>query len=252
VNTQEKIILVSAETRVTAANSAWALSLPAKALAEFDQAILSNELDSEKSEIIKFQKAIIHYQEERHDEALMISQKLSSELSEHSNLHSKVQALIAHCLIRMGSIAQAEEPLVAAFTSAPYQHRSEFAFQIGELLVKLGRWEDAESYLKTIDNSEDLAGQAARILAEISLSNKSYDRASNIIEQGLISFPENFKDAWSYYARASLAANKKDYPKLELILQEARQKLAPSDTWLNMLEADYEITLAKSKEANSL
>ena len=239
---------INPETRVTVAKSAWALSLPEKALYEFEQALVSTELPASEQQIARLSQAIIHLQEQRPDQGLVIARKLAEELPSDSALNAKVQMLIGNCLIAMGLKTQAEEHFALAFTQASYQERSEVAFQLGELLSQLGRWDESESYLKTISQEDDRAIDAQLLLLEINFNNKKYAQAEKYLSEISSSFPESLKTPWIYYVRGSLAVNKNDQELLNEVVRESQNKLAPSDPWLNMLQADYELFLARSKK----
>ena len=240
---------LSADSHLAAAKSAWALSLPDRALSEFDLAADTNQITREQQEQIRFSKAIIHFQEGRADEALMQSQKLSGDLNESSPFRARVLALAAQCLIRMGSKAQAEEKLVQAFVESSYLDRADIAFQLAELQNQLGRWEEAKRYLRTIGFEEERSPEALRLLVQISISLKEFEEAQTWLEKSKEMFPEHFRDAWTYYVSGLLAAQKGDGFKLEEILTEAQQKLAPSDGWLTLLQAEHESLLASSIRA---
>lgn len=240
---------LTAESHLTAAKSAWALSLPDRAISEFESANISGQLSQEQTQQARLSTAIIHFQEGRPDEALMQSQKLLNDLNESSAFRARVLTLAAQSLIRMGSKAQAEEKLTQAFLEASYLERSDIAFQVGELQNQLGRWEEAKQYLRTINSEEDRAPEAIRLLISICLARKEYEEAQSWLDKAQSEFPEQFSDSWSYFAAGLLAAHRADAPKLEELLEQAHQKFAPSDSWLTLLEAEREAFLGTSIRA---
>lgn len=240
---------LSADSHLAAAKSAWALSLPDRAMEEFDAAIASEQINKEQVEQARFSKAIIHFQEGRADESLMQSQKLLSDLNESSPFRARVLTLAAQSLIRMGSKAQAEEKLVQAFTEASYLERSDIAYQLADLQNQLGRWDEAKQYLRTIDLEEERAPEALRLLVQINLARKDFKEAQTWLTKGQETFPEQFSDAWVYYVTGLLAAQRGDGQKLEETLTQAQQKLAPSDGWLTLLQAEHESFLANNIRA---
>ena len=205
--------------------------------------------NKEQEQQTRFSKAIIHFQEGRADESLMLSQKLLGDLNESSPFRARVLTLAAQSLIRMGSKAQAEEKLVQAFKEASYLERSDIAFQLADLQNQLGRWEEAKQYLRTINFDEDRSPEALRLLVQISISRKEFEDAQTWLSKGQELFPEQFSDSWTYYAAGIVAAQRGDGERLENILTQAKLKLAPSDGWLTLLDAVNESFLATNIKA---
>lgn len=240
---------LSTDSYLAAAKSAWALSLPDRALSDFDLAVESEQLSREQKEQIRFSKAIIHFQEGRADESLMQSQKLYADLAESSPFRARVLALAAQSLIKMGSKAQAEEKLIQAFAESSYLERSDIAYQLAELQNQLGRWEEAKRYLRTIGFEEERAPEALRLLVQISISLKEFSEAQAWLDKSREIFPDQPRDSWTYYVSGLLAAQRGDGRKLGEIVAEAQEKLAPSDGWHTLLQAEHESFLARSMKA---
>lgn len=240
---------LNGDSHLAAAKSAWALSLPDRALTEFEAASNDTQLSLEQSLQARFSKAVLHFQEGRADEALIQSQKLLELLKDSSPLRARVHVLAGQSLIRMGSKAQAETELLKAFGDASYLERSDIAYQLAELQNQLGKWDEAKQYLRTIGEDDERAAEALRLLSQICLARNEYEDAERWITQGRQQFPEQFNDSWTFYARGVLAAQKNDETSLLQVVTEAQQKFAPSDPWLTILDAEQEAFLAAPLKA---
>lgn len=232
--------VVTAEARVAAARSAWALGLPERALAEFDEALHTEGLPAVERARLHLSQGIIHFQEGRYHVALIHAEKASAELSEPSPLRAKVRLLAAESHARLNAFGRAEEFYLSAIAEAAPEDKADIHFMLGECQRPLGKLEAARENFEKVPLRHERTPAAVRHLAEIALETGRFDSAGFWLRRGREEYADRFLDSWTDYALVRVAAHEGASAELREIRARAETTYPPSDGWLTLLVAEAE------------
>ena len=228
------------ESTIAAGRSAWALSLPDRATALFDEALKDTTLPAAERARVLLSKGIIEYQENRHQVAALYAERAMKLLESPSPLRAKVWALHGQTLAALKNYGAAEDKLVNAIAESEPTEAAELHFQLGEVRLKLNKLEDARLDFESIPMGNDRIPQAMRYLGEIALQTGKMSQVSFWLNRGRSEYPDSFLDSWVDYALAEAAIGSDDLEELRRIRIEANQKFAPSDYWITLMNAAAE------------
>jgi tetratricopeptide (TPR) repeat protein len=228
------------DTHVAAAKSAWALGLTRKAADLFDSVLRGEELDLDERSRITLSRGIIEFQEERYQEATLFAEKAASYLPEKAPLRGRALLLWGQSLIKAKQYSTAEEKLWRAMAEVSPGDRPDVAMSLGTAQLKLGKLGDAERSLKGIPTDHQLAPEAVKLLAGISMQTGQNDRARFWFDKGRADYSDAFVDSWVDYGQLNLALKGDDLPKARKIFEQAQRRLPPSDAWLIVMQASLE------------
>jgi len=232
--------IATAQSRVAAAKSAWALSLPDRALAEYDGAIRQGGLEPEDLARIYLGKGIIEHQEGRNEVAMLDAQKSMEQLHEASPLRSQVLALWGESLAAMKQFAPAEEKYQQAMLEAEPEGKPELAYLLGETQFQLGKYEDARLSLEKVPLRNDRTAEAIRLLAQVALQQDKPSLAAFWLGKGRHEYPDQFLDSWTDYIMVKGAIDTGDLVTERTLRIDAQKRYAASDPWLALLNAAAE------------
>ncbi len=228
------------QARIAAAKSAWALSLPDRALEEYDGAIRQGGLATIDLARIFLGKGIIEHQEGRHQLAILHLEKALPLLPEPSPLRAQVLSLWGESLAAMKQTAPAEEKYIQALTETDPESKPEMYFLLAQVQLELGKYEDARGNYEKIPLRHDRAPEAVRRLAEIGVHQGNFEAASLWLEKGRTSFEDAFLDSWTDYVLVRGALSKGDKELVKNLKSQADKRYPPSDPWLALLNAAVE------------
>lgn len=228
------------EASVSAAKSAWALGLPDMAIEEFDRALKDETLPAEQRALILLSKGIIEFQEGRFQLATVYADRASKILRDPSSLRGRVWLLWGESLFRQKQYPAAEDRYIKALSEVRAEELPSANYYLGVCRLNLGRPEDAKNNFESIPLDSEHAPSAVRFLAQISLDAGLTPRASFWLSTGREQFPESFLDSWVDYALVRIAIEDGDIKRVRTLREQAMGKYAPSDHWLNLLEAAAE------------
>ncbi len=228
---------------LSAAQSAWALSLPHLAIENYEKALRDPQLSDIERARIELTRGIIELQEGNPQVAVLFAERAHERLKESSPLRSKIWLLWAEALMRLGSTGAAEEKYKNAQIEAAPEDRGEINFLLGQCQLNLGHQSDAIANFAKVPLNSQRTPDAMRALALLSLETNDFTQASFWLETGRVKFPERFLDSWVDYALVTIAARANDTAKVEELRKAAVAKYPPSDPWLTLLEAKAEVLL---------
>ncbi len=228
------------EAAVAAGKAAWALSLPNRAIEEFEKALQSENLDDVQRGRLLLSRGIIEYQENRHRVAILYAEKALGVLKQASPLRAKAWLLWGESLSRLKSYGAAEHKYLKALEESPEADAPAIHYLLGVAQQKLGKLKEARENLEKIPLYHDDTPNALRRLAEISLAEKKFEEAAFWLKRGRRDYPESFLDSWVEYALLEIAIQRKDKTAVAQIQEAAQQKYPPSDAWLSLLNAAAE------------
>lgn len=228
-------------TVLAAARSAWALSLPDRAISEYEKALGSEDLSPKEKARAYLSRSIIEYQEDRYRVAALYAEKTISMLPAPSPLRAHAWLIWGESLYELDSFGAAEAKYETALIEATLEARPDIHYRLGLCQLRLGNLESARSHFQQVPLSHPRTADAIRHLAHIALDQGSYDHALFWLEKGRSEFPDEFLDSWVDYAlvRASLQSSKP--LRARKIQENAQKKYPPSDYWLTMLNATLEV-----------
>lgn len=229
------------EATIADARSAWALSLPQKAIQLFDEALEQQNLPPLDRARILFSRGIIEYQEGKYQVAALYGERSQQLVSEAGPFRARVWMLRGESAAKLGNFGSAEDFLQHALEESSMEDEGEIRFQLGEACMRLNKITDAEEHFKAIPVSSDNIPKALRRLAEIALMKGEADKVIAWIEKGKKDFPDQFLDGWVSYALMQAAIKKRDILSVRKIRDEANKRYAPSEFWLSLMNASAEL-----------
>lgn len=235
-------------TRISAAESAWALGYVSQASRIFDQVLREENLSPEKRAKLLLSRGAIEFQEGRYQESALFAQRAVESLQAGSPLRVRAQLLWGQALVRGKRYASAEDILTQALKDSGAVDRPEIALTIAEVQLNLGKLNDAEKILKVIPADHEYAGKAVRMLSQIALQKDDTSRARFWLEKGRDNYSDTFLDSWADFSLASLALKQGDVDTATRIVEGARRRYPPSDRWLILIEARLEQELWKERQ----
>jgi tetratricopeptide (TPR) repeat protein len=232
--------VVSSASRVAAGRSAWALSLPERALEDFERAALDPELDPIEHARIHLSAGIVHFQEGRYQIAVVKAEKATELIATPGPLRSKAWFLWAESLQRLGSLGVAAERYGQALAEAAPEDRPEIHYALGLCERRLGKFEAAREHFEKVPLRHERTPMAIRQLAEVSLEMKNYPSVTFWLARGRTEYPEQFIDSWVDYALVRAAISRGALDEVRELRTEATGKYPPADGWLTLLNAAAE------------
>lgn len=239
------------EAVLAAARSAWALGLPDRAIAEFDKALQKQELDRKQQARAWLSKGIIEYQEQHYQVAILFAEKAINMLSRAGALRSKAWLLWGEGLYELASYGSAADKYSKALEEASVDEQADIHYRLGLCKIKLGQLSDARSSFEQIPLGHERTASAIRYLAQIAIETKDFTSAAFWLKRGREEYPNDFLDSWVDYALVKIAISEQDAAEVVRIQSTATQRYAPSDRWLNMLNAAVEVYRWQSTQDRS-
>jgi tetratricopeptide (TPR) repeat protein len=240
--------VATTQALLSAAESAWALSLPQHAIERYEKALHDQSLSNEERARIELTRGVIELQEGNPQTAIVFSERALSRLTSPSGLRGKVWLLFAESLMKLNAAGQAEEKYKRAQAEVDVSEKAEVDFLLARCQLILGRTHEAiENYARIPLNHERTA-EAIRSLSLLSLNAGDYSQALFWLETGKSKFPEKFLDSWVEYAILLVATKDKNLNKVREIRDAAVAKFPPSDPWLTLLEAKAEAFLWENRQ----
>jgi tetratricopeptide (TPR) repeat protein len=231
---------VTTEATVAAGKAAWALSLPERAIEEFERALQDKNLGAVERARLALSRGIIEYQEGRYQVAILYAEKAIGNLAKESPLQAKAWLLWGESLARLNSFGAAEHKYQKALAASLPAERPDVHFLLGVCQMRLGRPNDARDNFERVPLQHARTSMAIRNLAAISLDEKRFRQAEFWLKKGRAEYPDNFLDSWVDYALLRAAAEAKDLDAVKAIQSDAQKKYPPSDQWLTLLNAAAE------------
>ncbi len=233
---------INKDVLFAAAQSAWALSLPEKAIELFDSILNNFDISSkEKARILLF-KGIIEFQEDNVATAELLANE-SLKLTENNSLKSSALKLLGDCSFKLKQYGQAEERYTQALEHASKEESNSIYFQRGSSFFYLRNLKEAKEDLKKVSLDNEDAVSSIRLLIKISLDEKNYKELKQWLKVANTEFSEQFIDSWVDYAKLQLAMSENDERLARKILGKAKEKFPPSDPWVNLAMASFETFL---------
>jgi tetratricopeptide (TPR) repeat protein len=236
------------DARIAAAKSAWALSLPGRAIEEFDRVLRQEQMSDEDRARLLLSRGIIDYQEGRFQVAILFAEKAVSALRAASSLRAKAWLLWGESLMSLESFGAAEDKYLKALSECGAGEQADIHFLLGACEMKLGRLDQASAHLEEVPMDHERAPAAIRHLVEIALERKQDKEAQFWLTRGREMFPERFLDSWVDYALVQAAIRTGNAQQVESVRADANRKFPPSDPWLTLLNAASESFYWQSKQ----
>lgn len=231
---------VDFEASFAAAKSAWALSIPDRAIEEFEASLRMPQLDPYRRAQVLLSRGILEYQEGRSEMASVYAQKVTEMDEVPPALRARAWHLWGEAMMRLGLHGAAEDKYIKALEEASEEDQGEFHFALGRCRLQMGRHEEAKKHFEAISPKAERYGEALRYLAEIALETRNFDAARDALVKGQEEFSNFFLDAWVDYALLQVAIAKRDVAGVEAVTLRANDRFPPSDPWLTLLNAAAE------------
>jgi len=230
----------TSETMIAAAKSAWAMSLPQKAIDEFEKALRDNSLTKVQRARLLLSRGVIEFQEDRFRVAILFAERVVETLNEASPLRSKAWLLWAEALSKLKSYGAAEDKYQKALKECDLEDSPNIFYALGSIQLKLGKLDESRKSFEHIPLQNANAPLAIRKLAEIALQEKKFKQAGFWLAKGKEEFPEQFVDSWVEYVLLQVAIYNGDREAVLNIQKNAENKFPPSDEWISLLNAAVE------------
>ena len=225
---------------IAAGKAAWALSLPERAMAEFDQALQDKELSGGERARLLLSRGAIEFQEGRSQVAILYAERALQLLREPSSLQAKAWLLWGESLSQLKSYGAAEDKYQKALSASLPAERPEVHYLLGVCQMKLGRLSEARQNFEQVPLEHPRTPETLRSLAELSLQEGRHAQAIFWLNKGRKDYPDQFLDCWVDYTLLRAAAQMNDAKQVRRLQEEAQNKYPPSDHWLTLLNAAAE------------
>ena len=232
--------VVTSDTRLAAARSAWALGLNDRAAQEFDVVLRSPSLSGDLRARLTLSRGVLEFQDERYQEAVLYATKAAGYLKEPSPLRARAYLLWGQSLTALKSYAVAEEKFLKAVHECESVDAPEVNFSLGMIQMKLAKYTEAEDRLKKVPLNHDRAPEALRGLATIALETGREAQAQIWLEKGKLDYPDAFVDSWADYGLVQVALAQNNLLAARRQVALAAQHFPPSDSWLLLMQAAVE------------
>lgn len=237
----------STEAVSAAARSAWGLGLSQRAIQEYDKVLLDEKLGTVERSRIYLSRAVIEFQEDRFQTAVLYSERSVGLLKESSPLRAKALLVWGNGLGEMGLHAAAEQKYLQALDEVEIEDKAELNYRVGIVQMRLGKIDEARSNFEKVPLHHDRTAESMRYLSQLALESSNYKEAEFWLSKGRSEYPDSFLDSWVDYVLVRVAIDADDRDKVKNLMEEAKKKYPPSDDWLNLLQAAAEAYFWGSK-----
>jgi tetratricopeptide (TPR) repeat protein len=240
------------DTRLAAARSAWALSLPKVAIQRLDELLRESDGSRETKIDALLLHGVVDYQEGKFAEAVLYAEKAVSMLKTPSPLRARAYLLWGQSLNRMRAYGAALEKLEEAAREAAADDLPEIAYQQGRALLRISRYDRAREAFERIPLGHERTSFAIRSLGEIALELENWESARFWLAKGRTEYADLFIDSWVDFGLVKALVSSGRTEDAKSVLDAARAKYPPGDPWLVLAESTYETSFLQSKEGDSL
>jgi tetratricopeptide (TPR) repeat protein len=230
----------SPDATIAAAKSAWALSLPERAVEEFERALKMKGLDSLQRAQVTLSEGIVRFQEGEFQLAALYAERAVGMIAPPHAIRSRALLLWGESLTATGNLAGAEMKFQDALQEMPSEEQDGALFRLGNVRMKLGKRDEAREALEAIPTKSDHAPETIRALAQLELDTGNFRRAYQWLVKGQREHAEFFLDGWVHYALMKCAIAESQTTVVEDLQRTAEERFPPSDPWITLLEAAAE------------
>jgi tetratricopeptide (TPR) repeat protein len=232
--------------QLAAAKSAWALGLVHLARRIWDDVFANREFDDVERSRAMLARSILELQEENFEQARSIAEAAAQKL-EQSELRAQFWLVIAEALKEQGALSLAEGYYKKAAEEGDNKTSGEATYLLGECQYKLGLVSESRYTYAGLDTASPFTAPALRRLAEIDLIQRNYEGVLNWTEEARESYPGEFGDGWTTYARVSALVELGRLDTAEAELNNFRVKHGDTDTWYLLALASLEAGQARAR-----
>lgn len=225
--------------KLAAAKSAWALGLVDLARQQWDSVLADREFQGAERSRAELARAILEVQEQDYERSRSLAERAARRL-DASDLRAQFWLVIGESLTASGNVSRAEGYYQKAFEESTEPLRSEAAYLLGEVQMKLGMASEARYSYTSIEASSPYAPQGLRRLAEIDLLQRNFDGVLTWIREGKNAYPHFFEDAWSTYALISSLVEVKRLDSARKELKQFAKRFGASNSWYALAQASVE------------
>ena len=232
------------EVLLSAAQSAWALSLPDTAIELFDKILDDKNISNKEKAKIYLYKGIIDFQEGKYSISQIFAKKalsFSNDISE--SLKSAALKLLGDSYFKLKLYGEAKREYMEALKYADNNQQPSIYLQKGIAEFYLGSFDEAQKDLQKVSMDNEDAPLAIKLLMKILLEKKDYQKLKKWIEVLNIEFPDEFIDSWIDYAKVKVAISEDNKREALKVLEFAKDKYPESDSWINLARASLETYL---------
>ena len=232
------------EVLLSAAQSAWALSLPDTAIELFDKILDDKNISNKEKAKIYLYKGIIDFQEGKYSISQIFAKKalsFSNDISE--SLKSAALKLLGDSYFKLKLYGEAKREYIEALKYADNNQQPSIYLQKGIAEFYLGSFDEAQKDLQKVSMDNEDAPLAIKLLMKILLEKKDYQKLKKWIEVLNIEFPDEFIDSWIDYAKVKVAISEDNKREALKVLEFAKDKYPESDSWINLARASLETYL---------
>lgn len=232
------------EVLLSAAQSAWALSLPDTAIELFDKILDDKNISNKEKAKIYLYKGIIDFQEGKYSISQIFAKKalsFSNDISE--SLKSAALKLLGDSYFKLKLYGEAKREYMEALKYADNNQQPSIYLQKGMAEFYLGSFDEAQKDLQKVSMDNEDAPLAIKLLMKILLEKKDYQKLKKWIEVLNIEFPDEFIDSWIDYAKVKVAISEDNKREALKVLEFAKDKYPESDSWINLARASLETYL---------
>ena len=232
------------EVLLSAAQSAWALSLPDTAIELFDKILDDKNISNKEKAKIYLYKGIIDFQEGKYSTSQIFAKKalsFSNDISE--SLKSAALKLLGDSYFKLKLYGEAKREYIKALKYADNNQQPSIYLQKGMAEFYLGSFDEAQKDLQKVSMDNEDAPLAIKLLMKILLEKKDYQKLKKWIEVLNTEFPNEFIDSWIDYAKVKVAISEDNKREALKVLEFAKDKYPESDSWINLARASLETYL---------
>lgn len=236
--------LESVAERLAAAKSAWALGLVDVARELWDEVFAQRQFQGIERSRAMLARSILELQESNYETARAFAETATQDIAP-SDLRAQSWLVIAEALKAQGALSLAEGYYQRAVEEGGKKTANEAAYLLGECQFKLGLINDSRYTFASLETTSQYTPQAIRRLAEIDLAQRNYEGVLTWIEEGRESYPSEFSDGWTTYARVTALLELKRYEAAQAEVEGFRVKHTQKNTWFSLARAAVEAMHAR-------
>ena len=236
---------------ISAAKSAWALSLVSYARKYWDLALSHKDCVGIEKARVLLAKSLLEFQERNYEQARGLAEEGASLIGE-SDLRGELWLLVGESLRAQELYSLSETYFEKAAKETSGNRKQEVLLSLAQVKKHLGKFEDSRSVLTKIELNSNITTKALTELVNIDANANNYLGVRTWVKEGRKSFPSEFGSSKLCYnnVRAMLADGLVDDAEKEI--QKISKEVHAEDVWLQLSRSILEehkgnLTLKEAK-----
>jgi len=235
------------ETYLAAARSAWALSLPDRAINLFETALKRLTPDDVTTKVrMLLSVGTIQLQEQKLALAESTAKDALSNCDQLPPLRGEARFLLGSVAMAANRYGDAVATLEQAITDLEGARRDEARLYLGRAYLMLGDVSRHTAHLEEIPLDSNWAPDAIRLLALSSFRVGDRKKAGFWAQKGKAEFPDRFVDSWMEYLAFNDLYSGSELVGIDEYLTQISSRYPASDLWVGVIGGEIEKKLTSN------